>query len=650
MAKQILHNEESTPFPDAPISKPIPKLSDDQWGSLGETIMQLVEINRGNREALNRSTNRNIAMYEMRLKERSAPYRNPSNLCTPVVAAAVDELTSRIVGTVIQPRTITVRGNNPQAAQNAHLVEQFLNNEADERGWWECAENCIQLSARDGTSFAWLNWDLSTHEQVYFVEQPQMDENGQQVVDENGEPVMQRVRQSTTFVDFDAPRWTEVALQDFLMVPNYARSIDKADMALVKTWPNEHDLDALVNAKILDANQVERALQYVNTAQGELSRDPDGYYEYTIGGRLDVVDVSVSAPSGIRMSRGPLEVWVGITNLFDLDGDGHFEENIVWIHQHSRLLLGFAPYEYHRGRNIIPLSIWPRPDLLYGFAVGDRLGSSQDEKNALRNGRLDYVDKVVNPLPYKTDNATIEEDQQKTGFNTYIKVQNPTDYGYIQPPPLQQDVAQEEQIINSDIAQIMASAQTPSLPSSSGGQRMSRRQQQAQDQARSLANARTMMKARKFLLKCVKFSVGLYLQYGKSQMQVTQNVDGAPQQTPFPRELLAQDYTFGINGLGGVMDKEGRREDMLMLYDMGMKNPLIANDPKKVYMLTRQVWETFDIPEVTAILGTMEDAVQQAQVAQKAAQDKQIQDMALQVISHGAIKPNPPGQQKAHAQ
>ena len=644
MAKKVLHSQESTLFPVAPISKPIPKLDNDQWGSVAETVMQLVEINRGNRSAMNRGLNRNIAMYEMRLKERDAPYRNPSNLCTPVVAAAVDEITSRIVGTVIQPRTITVRGNNPQAAQNAHLVEQFLNNEADERGWWDTADTCVHLNARDGTSFAWINWDLSTHDQVYFVEQPQTDENGQPVVGEDGEPVMQRVRQSATFVDFDAPRWEPVDLDDFLMIPNYARTVDDADAVCIKTWPNEHKADAFVKAGIWDADQTERAFQYVNTAQGELSRDPDGYYEYTIGGRLDVVDVSVSAPTGIRMSRGPLQVWVVITNLFDLDGDGHFEENIIWVHQHSRLMLGYAPYEYHRGRNIFPLSFWPRPDLLYGFAVGDRLGSSQDEKNALRNGRLDYVDKVVNPLPYKTDGATIEEDQQKTGFNTYIKVNTKDDYGYITPPPLQQDVAQEEAIIDADIAKIMASPQTPSLPSTGGGQRMSRRQQAAADQARSLANARTMMRVRKWLLKCVKFSVGLYLQYGKSQMQVTQNEDGTPQQTPFPRELLAQDFTFGINGLGGVMDKEGRREDMLMLYDMGMKNPLVANDPKKVYMLTRQVWETFDIPEVTAILGTMEDAVQQAQMAQKAAQDKQVQDMALQVISHGAIKPGQPSQ------
>ena len=54
--------------------------------------------------------------------------------------------------------------------------------------------------------------------------------------------------------------------------------------------------------------------------------------------------------------------------------------------------------------------------------------------------------------------------------------------------------------------------------------------------------------------------------------------------------------------------------------------------------------ETFDVPEVTSLIGTMDDAAQQAQSQAQAAQMNEKKQMLMQLLSHGNFdkgqKPN----------
>jgi hypothetical protein len=262
----------------------------------------------------------------------------------------------------------------------------------------------------------------------------------------------------------------------------------------------------------------------------------------------------------------------------------------------------------------------------------------QDEANAVHNGRLDYQDMVINPLTYATDQVRIEEDDQKSGFETRLKVSKKDDYGYIAPPDVPGSSVAEEQMITQYVSKSMASPQAAALSQPSGTQ-MNRRQAQMAAQVQSMQNSRLMTRVRKWLQRMVEFSVSLYLQYGPDQMSFPAQNAQAPERLTIPREVLGLDFTYGISGLGGIMDKEGRRQDMLMLWQLGMQSQIIQSDPAKQYNLLRQVFESFDIPEVTALLGTVDEAVGNAQKQAQAAQQQKQEDYAVQMISGGRVKP-----------
>ena len=640
----LKHTFDSTPIPEAPISLPIPKITDAQWSQLGQTCSILLDINLGNRQAYDNGLDVANAMYEQRLAPRDNPWRQAANFCVPLVSSETDELTARLAGTIIQPRLITVRGNDPAAVQQAHLVEQFLNSQfadkwnapREEADADDICTTAIHLAARDGTSYGEVMWELSTHERVYNVEEPQLDPDGQPVMDENGEPVKQRVTKRVKFIDYDDVRWTVRESRDVVILPNFAPSISQADGVAVKIYMNEWDIDKMVNSDIFDKDVAERVLAYVSDAQGELSYDQQGYATYTIGGRINVVDTAVAGPEDMKMTRGPVQVWRILTNQFDLDGDGVPEENFIWIHWRSRLMLGFAPFEYERGRNIFPLRLWPRPNRIYGFGVADRIGSMQNEANAIHNGRLDMLDNVVDPLSYQLDNVRIEEGDAKFGSQTRLKMTNKDDFGFIQYPEPPSTTIQEEQLILQYIAKTMSSPQAAALSTAATGGKMSRRQQEVQAQVQGMQNSLMFTRVRRWILAMVKYSIGLTLQYGKSQLEaVSHQPDGSSTPIQIPRELLGQNFTYGISGMGGILDKEGRRQDMMSLYQLGMGSPIIQQDPVKMYTLLRLLFETFDIPEVTALLGTAQEAQQRAEMAAQAAQAQEQKEFIKDLISHG---------------
>lgn len=628
--------------PESAVTLPDIKLDEEQWGTLGESMMQLIDINLGNRATLDNSLDIWNAMYEMRTQERDSPWPDAANIVVPIVAAEVDGLVSRVAGTVIQPRMITVRGNDPDSTQYAHLVEQFLNSEMVENGWDKAAITGIHLSARDGTCIGQVLWELNEHERVFVMEEEQQDEQGQPIVGPDGQPVKKKVRKRAKFKDFDAPRWTAKELRDFLVVPNFAPDFDSADALCAKIYMGEEDMMRLVNAGIFKEDMVEKILSYVSTGQGDLSYDRQGYSTYTIAGRLSVVDTSVAAPKNIKMTRGPVEMWMCLSNQYDLDGDGVPETNLIWVHDRSRLMAGVAPFEYMRGIPFFDLSLWPRPNRIYGFAVPERLAGLQDEANAQRNQRLDWTDMCLQPMRYKTPNVRFRDEDRRWGPDNEVEVQNPTDFGFIPMPDIPPSSEAEERIIASDVAKVMGSPQAPALAMPQGGKRTAREAQLAaaqQGQQQNLVNSRV----REWVLKMVEYSVGLYLQYGPDQLETVNHTTDGTERLTIPKEILGLDYTFGIAGMGGPFDKEARRQDMMQLYQLITGNPLVQGDLKKLWAITRSLIETFDIPEVTAWIGTLDDAKMLEQQRAQAQQAQQQQEMAMAALNHQGLHPGSKG-------
>ena len=150
---------------------------------------------------------------------------------------------------------------------------------------------------------------------------------------------------------------------------------------------------------------------------------------------------------------------------------------------------------------------------------------------------------------------------------------------------------------------------------------------------------------REWLLDIGTYTLGLYIQYGDDQMQAVMPTSQGQQTVPVPKEILQLNYTLGVTGQGGPFDKEQRKQDALMLAQFLMPSPLVQGNLGRVWQISRMVLETHDIPEVTAYIGTMQEAMSQQQAMAQAAQQQQQSQMMMQVLSHSAFgKPHPGGQ------
>lgn len=634
-------------FPDSPLTLPVPNLDQEQWDSFGQTLMTLIDINLGNRAGFDRMLNISNAMYEMRTGPRNVPWPNAANLVTPKVPEKVDEVTSRVCGTVFQPRLFTVTGNDPLSAQYAHSIEQFYNNEAQRNEWIDPLETCVHLSARDGVAYAEVMWDLSVEEQVRWQRNP------------NGPPEKKLIN----LIRYDAPRITAREARDVVFLPNFVQSVEAAPGYACKIYMEEFELWRAVNGGyredgsrrgIFDADRVEQALSYVGPAQGELSYDRQPPVSYTIGGQIVVSDTTVQAPTGIRMERGPLEIWQVHSRLFYIDNNGNIsddprkgkpQECICWVHDRSRIMLGIAPYEYWGGRPLFDLSLWPRPNRIYGFGVPWRIKGPVEEKNAIHIGRLDYMDMATQPMRWVTKNARFRDEARRWGPDGEVEVTKGSglsteDFGYVGMPPWPQIGDAEEDRLDAMIEAVVASPQAPATVQPGQNAQRSARAAQTDAMVRGMASNAVNKRVRKWLLRIFKFTHSLYQQYGPDEMETVQQTSGGTQRVVLPRELFGLDYTLGIAGMGGALDKEARRQDMLQLAMYLAQTPLVQGNLPRIWNIARLVVETFDVPEVTALIGTLDEANTQAQMQQAAQQNNEQKQMLMAILSHGAFKPN----------
>jgi hypothetical protein len=317
-----------------------------------------------------------------------------------------------------------------------------------------------------------------------------------------------------------------------------------------------------------------------------------------------------------------------------MDGDGVAEENVFWIHDQSQFLLGWAPYEYWHGkRPFSALCLMPRPNRFYGFGVPERLRSLQEEINAQHNQRLAYMDLILNPPRYIVSGTKFEDQEKRWGPNTLVEVSNKGDYGFVGLPEVPNSSWTEENTINQ-LAGQLTGINAPLGPQS-GTQRVNQKMQQMYQQSANIRQDLMALQARTWIEHILYQWHHLNLQYGPDNFETsTQNQEGQPVKFTLPKEALAQDMDLGVAGMSGPLDRENRRQDILTLYSLLMQNPLVQGDMAKVWSTTMMVLEEFNRPDVPAIIGTMQDALEKQKQQQEAQQQQNQQVMQKTMMEH----------------
>jgi hypothetical protein len=138
-------------------------------------------------------------------------------------------------------------------------------------------------------------------------------------------------------------------------------------------------------------------------------------------------------------------------------------------------------------------------------------------------------------------------------------------------------------------------------------------------------------------------------QYGPQQLTATMNPTGnAPRKITLSKDELSLDYDLLVAGMGGPQDRDGDRQDVMLLHQMFVnpQRPDIMNNPVRRNAFDRLVLDALNRgPEATALIGSQEDAQQelQQQQQQQAAMAAQQQQQAAQ-----GQQPGKPGQQQQH--
>jgi hypothetical protein len=609
------------------------------WSQMGIAIYQGIVDSLSDRSDFDQLLDYYNDLYEMNVSPKMEPWPNAPSICVPLVATQTEAVVARLASSVFVPRLFVVNGNTTQSAGTQNEVERYYNADFKKFKMLQTFLTGLHLSARDGTTIMENVWKKKVVERKVLIYQDVL-ENGVPVPDGKGGFVKEKSVEKMTITEVDHFDPQNVELRDFVVMPAYSVSIEAAEAVARKQMLTQSDLQEMIDAGTLDQEWTEKAWSYITQGDNEMSSDPQGTATYELGGTINVGNAGTMDPAGPGEKggklRGALRVWRVHSNQFDLDGDGLAEENVFWIHDDSQYLLGWAPYEYWHGkRPFSALCLMPRPNRFYGFGIPERLRSLQEEVNAQHNQRLAYMDLILSPPRYRVAGTKFEDQDQRWGPNTEVEVGAQGDYGFVALPEVPASSWNEEGTLMNYAGQLTG-INSPSAPMSGSGKGPSQKMQQLYQQSANLRLDLMALQVRQWIEDILWQWHHLNLQYGPDQFVTSStNQQGQPEKLTIDKEILAGDYDLAVAGMSGPLDRDNRRADTLTLYSLLMQNPLVQGNMSRVWSSTMMVLEEFNRPDVPAIIGTMQDALQQQQQQQQAAQQQAQMQMKMAEVEHG---------------
>lgn len=582
-------------------------------------------------------------LYDMRVQPKNTPWLNSSNLPSTLIPTSLDTLTSRLMQLVVPLRLLVVKGRDQESEQHSHEIEHFYNTQVQDNDWDNSIYHYSHLSGRDGTSIMEVVWEKRVHHMHLVQFTDETDATGNLVYDEQGRPKQKREVVHKAITEYNGVRWNPVELRDFYLFPAWARSIEEAPTVGRVLYLSEAELRAMVASGDLKKDAVDYVIKTIKGTGQELPQD-DHKATYEIGGQIEVSTTDHVIDDKMQQAEY-FKVWRFHTREFDLDGDGIFEENVIWFHEFSRRVLGVQHYQYAHGyRPFVELSLMDRPNRFYGYAVPERLYSVSVEQAAIHNQRNDEITLRLSPPMLRIAGSQYENRNKPWGPGVIYDVGSLNDMQLMQLPDVPPSSWSEEQLLDQYAKELLGLADAFSA---SGG-RQTRYQMQLAAAAVTVRLSLMASRLQRALRRIFKMTHELTLQYGPDQITVTVPAPAQPQQPapasagelgaelqPVPgtppgaqagmvqkvvltKQILGLDYELGINGMGSPLDKQSRRQELLFLYNLLMQNPLLRASLQRIWALTQRVLEEFDINDTISVIGSQEQAAQLEQQMRQA--------------------------------
>ena len=626
------------------------RLDDTEWAALSNDLYNDINAALSARDTFEKNLREWREAYDLVLSNQheDANQFEGSSSRLPYIATQVESVKAYIAGTVLVPRLYMVAGKTPSATKVAYDIERFYNSElikarSDSSTYFHRYINLIHLGLRDGTAIAEVLWNKTRKKTNIISEEQEVDAQGQPVLNDKTMPKYKNKITPTEILLKDYSEITPVSIKDFLLLPAESKTIGSAAAAARALWLYEDDLMKLVKAGNLKKSEVERILTYAPSGNTEVAADRQGSWDKNRQGQIDTGMGQGSLTSKFFKKRGPFKVWRIHSSQYDMNLDGHIEENVFWLHEQSQRMLGWIEYNYpSEARPFFSYTPYPNPDEFLGYSLVERLARVQSELDLQHDTRIDNLIRKMQAPLIADAGEKIEGEvwQGNQIWRIKFKENGQPTIKVLEVPDVPVASYQEEQLLKRYGDEYTALNQ-PAIGGQSSGKRSATELRQ-QSAASATRLALICNQLRITLGEIINFQHLLNKTYMEEDPSVTVP-KGPGEQKIFklPLSTLLEDVEIGITGSTDPIDSATRKNEILSFVEQMLKFPTIQNDLVKQRALQQKVCEVYGIVNVEEIIGTPEQAQQAMQAQQEAAKKQQMINAAQQVIGLDPAKTSP---------
>ena len=561
-------------------------LKKDKRDEIAQYLATEIQLAIDSRATLDQDLEVYNDLYEMKLPlEKRWPWENSSNVFYPLTQDKVDSLTARIAYSILKQDPIFIfKGVNAEAEKYAPLLESYYASKARRLGYRKLLKQAIQLSVRDGTSFVEVNRKREMEESVQFG------------YNETGELTLRR----TPVVTFEDDVLEIHRLKDVYLIPAYSDSLENTFGIARRFWLRPDEAKNEVHSKRFYPDVVKDPTVGIADKLGYVGSGS----EDTTSGKISIIEHE-------DPNIGPWECF-SVLIRYDIDNDGYLEWCRFLVSHTNRTLLSAEEYPYrHKKLNLISFTPIPRAKSPYGISLVGRLENIQREMNADRNQRRDALSLVIMPPLKRTANSPTKLDNKPWGPGQIYDVHTMDDMQPIQIQDIPPSAFVEE---NSMINMADKLSFTPTFPIQ---KETTAREVSATQGDAVLKFDLVMEDIMESMAEIGRQLFWLDQQYLEANgYQFTAEENGKFVTLTVPPEAFKQDYDIQANGNFVTFDKERRRQDFLLLYDLLLRSPLLMGIPPQIppnfqgiYNLTRRLLQEWDIKDIEAIIRKEEDYV-----------------------------------------
>ena len=532
--------------------------------------------------------------YEGILAPKSFPFPKCSNVHIPVTSIAIEALHSRLMNAHFNVRPLfIVRANQKDFVGRTQPVEDFLEYIVDkEMDIFNVLDESTILALIQGTGAYKIIPSDVYHDTII---------NGKWALARKTVPTIYPVNMIDLVFSSDA-----LSIQEATLVAHRLRI----------SWQKLKEREKLGIYKKGSVDKIKSEAM------------PPSYYA-NLG---QAAGIDVGQFTSLREKNKVIE-YFEVYTTYDFNNDGIAEECIFIIAYKDKVLLKALvnPFQRWEKKPFVTYQVYKRPGHIAGIGVPEKIGSMQDQINTLYNQRNDSVTYDILKL-FKYRTGAYDPEQYPLYPGAAIPLDDPNDLLPIISTMTPQTAYMEEPIIR-DYIEKATGVVDYTLGGTGGRVRTGRGTATGTLALIQEANTRFDLLIKRHanaLNKAASWVVQLCRQFFPAQIEFQKSITGEdyPLFVNIDRDQLMIDASYTVQSSTMTANKILQQQQMLNLYNFLSANPLVQQDPIRLYHLTQKVLVSLDIKDYENVIGTEQEWIEISQRAKQ--QQAMMQQQAMQ--------------------